>query len=94
MHQRIEKSADFRLEQSHGFYSCKPLTDKAREFVASRPTDWPLDYDRREFLLDSFFANAGDWCRRVLLPEGFSVQWGEAFYSGQKGIEELWEICE
>jgi hypothetical protein len=86
-------SADFLLERSHGFYSCKPQTDKAREFVANRPKDWPLSYERDEFLLDSFFANAGDWCRRVLLPAGFSLQWGTHVYSGNAGIEELWETC-
>ena len=84
--------ADFTLSRSHGFYDLAPQTPKAKAFVANLNQKENAIVNGN-VILDSFFANAGDWCRLNVLPKGFSVLWGDVLYTGKKGEKELWDFC-
>ena len=89
--------ADLTLSARHGFHKLTPNSDAGRAFVAeiAAAHSWDIgtDYARQNILLDSFFANAGDWCRLYVLPRGLSLQWGAEIFSGESGIAALWEQC-
>lgn len=84
--------ADFILTKVHGFYELAPQTPAAAQFVAALDPKLVAIGDGG-VLLDSFFANAGDWVRICIMPSGLSVQWGDATYQGERGAADLWEEC-